>query len=74
MSLAELVYDPYAYELHHDPYPTYRRGEGEAPRRPHRGTPPPARASSSSARSYSPTSGTVGTPMSAAVALGKNPS
>jgi cytochrome P450 len=31
MSVAELVYDPYAYELHDDPYPTYRRLRDEAP-------------------------------------------
>ncbi len=26
-----LVYDPYAYEIHEDPYPTYRRMRDEAP-------------------------------------------
>ncbi len=28
---APLVYDPYAYEIHEDPYPTYRRMRDEAP-------------------------------------------
>jgi cytochrome P450 len=28
---APLVYDPYAYEIHEDPYPTYRRLRDEAP-------------------------------------------
>ena len=27
----DLVYDPYAYEIHEDPYPTYRRLRDEAP-------------------------------------------
>ncbi len=33
MSVARdpLVYDPYAYEIHEDPYPTYRRMRDEAP-------------------------------------------
>lgn len=30
-SAAPLVYDPYAYEIHEDPYPTYRRLRDEAP-------------------------------------------
>lgn len=28
---SELVYDPYSYEIHEDPYPTYRRLRDEAP-------------------------------------------
>lgn len=28
---ADLVYDPYAYEMHEDPYPTYRRLREESP-------------------------------------------
>ena len=31
MSTAPLVYDPYLYEIHHDPYPIYRRMRDEAP-------------------------------------------
>ncbi|MCB1027926.1 MAG: cytochrome P450, partial [Microthrixaceae bacterium] len=31
MSAAPLVYDPYAYEIHEDPYPTYARMRNEAP-------------------------------------------
>lgn len=29
--MSELVYDPYAYEIHEDPYPTYRRLRDEQP-------------------------------------------
>ncbi len=31
MTAPPLVYDPYAYEIHEDPYPTYRRLRDEAP-------------------------------------------
>ena len=31
MSTTELVYSPYAYEIHEDPYPTYARLRAEAP-------------------------------------------
>ena len=31
MTVAEILYDPYAYDLHDDPYPTYRRLRDEAP-------------------------------------------
>lgn len=31
MTVAELVYDPYDYDLHDDPYPLYRRLRDEAP-------------------------------------------
>ncbi|MDP1804296.1 MAG: cytochrome P450 [Acidimicrobiales bacterium] len=31
MSTAELVYSPYQYEIHEDPYPTYQRLRDEAP-------------------------------------------
>jgi len=31
MTVAELVYSPYAYEVHEDPYPIYRRLRDEAP-------------------------------------------
>jgi cytochrome P450 len=31
MTTAELVYSPYAYEIHDDPYPTYARLRAEAP-------------------------------------------
>ena len=31
MSTAELVYSPYAYDIHDDPYPTYARLRAEAP-------------------------------------------
>ena len=31
VSTAPLVYDPYAYEIHEDPYPTYARLRDEAP-------------------------------------------
>jgi len=31
MTTAELTYNPYAYEIHEDPYPTYVRLRGEAP-------------------------------------------
>ena len=31
MTKPPLVYDPYAYEIHEDPYPTYRRLRDEAP-------------------------------------------
>lgn len=31
MTAAELVYNPYAYEIHEDPYPTYARLRDEAP-------------------------------------------
>ena len=31
MTTAALVYSPYAYEIHEDPYPTYRRLRDEAP-------------------------------------------
>jgi len=31
MTATELVYSPYAYEIHEDPYPTYARLRDEAP-------------------------------------------
>ena len=31
VSTEPLVYDPYAYEIHEDPYPTYARLRDEAP-------------------------------------------
>src|SRR5262249_24492235 len=30
-AMADLVYDPFAYDIHEDPYPTYRRLREEAP-------------------------------------------